>query len=505
MTLRARLALSFSGLLAVTTVTAGLVLSSRLDSTVRTWSERRATGIALVLSGAVSPALEFDDATVANRLLAGLVTAPGASYGLILREDGTQLGVWNPRNVPKLTKERPAKLQVRQDGERMDILAPVEAAAGSRGTLVVGFLLSDMEAEKRANLGWAGIVMGALCLVGVVLSLVLGTLLTRPIVALTRLTGEMVRRRDLSKQIEVKAAGEVTHLADSFKGLTVALRGTIADFRNASETLEEEAEAIHATAARQMEIAVEQSTSVAAASATVSEIAQTSRQAAAFADSVIQTAQRSVDLSQQGRRLVTDVVGGMMSLGGDVQNIANAMAVLSDRVMQIDEIIATVGDIAEQSNLLALNAAIEAARSHEHGVGFGSIAREMRALAEQSKRATVRVRVILGELQNGTTTAVQAIEKGSERAEVGVQAAQKAGEAIEGLAEAIRDSAGAAHQITTSTREQSTGIELIVEAIQQLSHSIDQGTASSKTIESTASSLATLSKRLLDLVSPYKV
>src|SRR3546814_17620841 len=78
-------------------------------------------------------------------------------------------------------------------------------------------------------------------------------------------------------------------------------------------------------------------------------------------------------------------------------SIAESILALAEQAQAIGEIIATVSDIAEQTNLLALNAAIEASRAGEHGKGFTVVANEIKALADQSKKATVPVRQHLGE------------------------------------------------------------------------------------------------------------
>ena len=69
---------------------------------------------------------------------------------------------------------------------------------------------------------------------------------------------------------------------------------------------------------------------------------------------------------------------------------------LAEQAQAIGEIIATVNDIADQTNILALNAAIEASRAGGQGRGFAVVAGEVKALADQSKRATQQVRQILG-------------------------------------------------------------------------------------------------------------
>ena len=81
------------------------------------------------------------------------------------------------------------------------------------------------------------------------------------------------------------------------------------------------------------------------------------------------------------------------------------MSGLSERTLQVGEIIASVKDLAEQSNLLALNASIEASKAGEHGRGFAVVAMEMRNLAEQSRQAAVQIRAILQEIQRSARDA----------------------------------------------------------------------------------------------------
>ncbi len=104
-----------------------------------------------------------------------------------------------------------------------------------------------------------------------------------------------------------------------------------------------------------------------------------------------------------------------------MDSIAASIVRLSDQSQAIGEIIASVNDLAEQSNLLAVNAAIEAAKAGEQGKGFAVVAQEVRSLAEQSKQATAQVRNILGDIQKATSAAVMATEQGSKAVEAGVK------------------------------------------------------------------------------------
>jgi methyl-accepting chemotaxis protein len=215
--------------------------------------------------------------------------------------------------------------------------------------------------------------------------------------------------------------------------------------------------------------------------------------------------QRSEELSQEGLRVVEEAVDSSAALGDQVKRIAATMADLSERTLQVGEIIATVKDLAEQSNLLALNASIEASKAGEHGRGFAVVALEMRNLAEQSKAAAGQVRAILSEIQKGTREASTATDEGAKRAVRTVALSRSAGEAIEGLAMVIRESALAARQIANNTRQQTIGVEQMVAAIAELSTTINESADGSRSIEQGATTLNRVSRRLGETVRRYRV
>ena len=83
---------------------------------------------------------------------------------------------------------------------------------------------------------------------------------------------------------------------------------------------------------------------------------------------------------------------------------------LRDGAQRIGEVVNMIQDIAEQTNLLALNATIEAARAGEAGKGFAVVASEVKALANQTAKATEEISQQVGEIQTSTGTAVEAVE-----------------------------------------------------------------------------------------------
>jgi methyl-accepting chemotaxis protein len=234
--------------------------------------------------------------------------------------------------------------------------------------------------------------------------------------------------------------------------------------------------------------------------ATVNEVAQTAEQATQRARAVADSAQRAAELGKTGRRVVDDSVAGMQQVREQVESIGRSILSLADQAQAIGEIITAVNDIAEQTNLLALNAAVEAARAGDAGRGFSVVASEIRILAEQSKRSTVQVRQILGEIQRATGAAVMSTEQGTKQVSSAGKQIAEAGETIRTLADAVQEASQTAAQIVASAGQQALGMEQIRHAVNSIHEATQQTLTASRQSEQAAQDLTRLGERLLSLV-----
>ncbi|WP_035057559.1 HAMP domain-containing methyl-accepting chemotaxis protein [Andreprevotia chitinilytica] len=251
--------------------------------------------------------------------------------------------------------------------------------------------------------------------------------------------------------------------------------------------------------------AQETATSIVETTTTVEEVRQTAQVSADKARHVSDSAQRSAEISQNGKQAVEETVDGMQHIQVQMESIARSIIRLSEQTHAISEIIATVNELAEQSNLLAINAAIEAAKAGDHGKGFTVVAQEVRHLAAQSKQATAQVRNMLVEIQKATSEAVLATEQGSKAVTVGVKLSNQAGEAIRQLAASLTESAHAGTQILISAQQQLTGMDQLAITMESIRVASTQSMASLKQAETTAQDLHHLGQRLRDMLGRFRL
>jgi methyl-accepting chemotaxis protein len=389
----------------------------------------------------------------------------------------------------------------------LDVAVPIvhqESRGEPIGVVQLGVrtdrLASQISAITRRAVLLAILVLAVCGIAGYVLTWRLASPLERLAAAAAAIAGG-----DLGHDVRVSGRDEVGRLAASFQTMAEGLRGMVADLGSVASQLEGEGHLILESVAQQASMAAQQAAAINETSTTAAEIAQTSKQATEHADRVIEVAQKSEDLSVDGKRVVEDAVAAMLSLGDQVKATAAVMSELSRKSEQIGDVVATVRDVAEQTNVLALNAAIEASRAGEHGKGFSVVALEMRNLAEQSKGAAAQVKAMLAELDKGAHEALRAAGEGEKRAQGAIELARTAGAAIEGLAETIRESSLAARQIANNTRQQTVGVEQIVTAINQVSSAMSDAVEGSRRIEKGTGNLNALSKRLMQAVTRYRV
>ena len=250
---------------------------------------------------------------------------------------------------------------------------------------------------------------------------------------------------------------------------------------------------------------VETATAVSQTTSTVEEVKQAAQMSAEKARYVSDSAQKVAKISQSGKKSVQQSIDAMQRIQEQMESIAESIVRLSEQGQAIGEIIATVNDLAEQSNLLAVNAAIEAAKAGEQGKGFAVVAQEVKSLAVQSKQATSQVRTILGDIQKATSGAVMATEQGSKTVDAGVQLSSEMGESINALGDSIDEAARAATQIAVSAQQQLVGMDQVAIAMQNIKQASEQTVASTRQTETAARNLHELGQKLQQLSVQYQV
>jgi len=306
---------------------------------------------------------------------------------------------------------------------------------------------------------------------------------------------------DLSAEAKVEGADEIGVLASTFNAMTENLRKLLGAIAETGNSLASASSELLAGTTQQSASAQEQAAAVAETVTTVDEVQQTSEQAAQRAKAVAESAQRAAEIGRAGREAVEQAVAAMATVKEQTESIAESILALAERAQAIGEIIASVNDVAEQTNLLALNAGIEASRAGEHGAGFTVVAREIKDLADQAKKATAQVRQILGEIQKATNSAVMVTEEGSKSVNATLKAIDRAGDTIRTLAATIDEAATSANQITASAAQQATGMSQVQQAMRDINEATNQSLASTKQAERAAQDLNALGAKLKELLA----
>jgi methyl-accepting chemotaxis protein len=265
---------------------------------------------------------------------------------------------------------------------------------------------------------------------------------------------------------------DMIKLADDFEGAVGEIVETVS---SASTELEASANTLTSTAERAQEL----TTMVAAASEEASTNVQSVASATEEMTSSVNEISRQV---QESARIANDAVDQARKTNDRVGELSKAAA-------RIGDVVELINTIAGQTNLLALNATIEAARAGEAGRGFAVVASEVKALAEQTAKATGEIGQQISGIQAATQESVNAIKEISGTIE-------KLSEISSTIAAAVEEQGAATQEISRNVQQAAQGTMQVSSHITDVQRGASEtGTASSQVL-SAAQSLSSDSNRL---------
>ncbi|MCU0598622.1 MAG: methyl-accepting chemotaxis protein [Desulfobacterales bacterium] len=358
--------------------------------------------------------------------------------------------------------------------------------------------------KLRGNILWTVLIL--IFLVGVA-GFVQSKIIAEPI---NDLSYRFVMLNDGDFTVEIPETAKRRHdeigiLIKSFNAWTRQFRKQLKRLMDSTSLLVSSMSRISTTASQLASSASETSSSISEVTTTVEEVKQTSHVATEKAKYVSQSADVTAKISYDGKQATGNTMTGINRIRDEMNYIAESTVQLSDQTKSIEEIINTVSDIADQSNILSVNAAIEAAKAGEHGKGFAVVAQEVKSLADQSKEATNQIRSLLEDIQRATGSAVMATERGIKTVEEAVDLSEQAGDAIDRLSTKVTESAESAMQISASNQQQLAGMDQLSQAMESINDATQQNLEAVKQLEDALKGLEELVQTMNDITSSYKI
>ncbi len=357
-------------------------------------------------------------------------------------------------------------------------MSKADSAADETGEKILNMLggiedgakkvINESKAQALVALTRANWILGMATLLGLLLSAVLGVLITRSItkpVARAASFTETIAGGDLTTQLDIQGKDEIAAMATALNRMVAQLRSMIGEIVSGVGQLTTSSDGLERTS-RQL-------------SSSASETSQNSAMVASAATEMSANVQSVASAMEQSTASVNMVASSTEEMTATVSEIArNAekaraisegavnqsetatarMTELNQSAIQIGRVTETITEISEQTNLLALNATIEAARAGEAGKGFAVVANEIKELARQTASATVDIKRQIEGMQQTATTTVEDIRNIA-------QVILNINSIIGGIAAAVEEQSTASNEISTSIAQASQGISQVNENI----------------------------------------
>ncbi len=341
-----------------------------------------------------------------------------------------------------------------------------EPVDGWNWTLIAQAPLAELEAA-----GWRLTkILMMVCLAGALIWIAGVFVGVRTLLRPLRELGEQVRRfgdGDLTVDFARHRTGDAhdrneiqrlrTDLAAASEGFRSVIAGIVDSARNVLSAASE----LMAAADKATAHAERQRADADQVAAAMTEMAQSVQEVAKHAGEASDAAASADQRAREGETMVRETSDAVERFVSDVGYAADAITQVEQASASIEDVIALINGISEQTKLLALNAAVESARAGQQGHGFSVVAEEVRALAQRTQSATNEVRERIDELQANTRSGVESIAHGRDAGSTTAGQSREAAKTLADITSAFSEIRARSADIAAAAEEQSRVAEEI--------------------------------------------
>ncbi|GHG72830.1 methyl-accepting chemotaxis protein [Alishewanella longhuensis] len=340
--------------------------------------------------------------------------------------------------------------------------------------------------------------------IAVVIALVISASINQPLAQAVN-SAQQIAEGDLTQRITSEGSDELTQLSEALVQMQQKLRDAIGHIASSASQLASAAEELNAVTDESARAIQLQNDEVQQAATAITEMSSAVDEVASTAMQTSEASVQSANLAKDGSQKVLQTRTVIGKMNADVQQSANVINVLAEKVSSINQVLEVIRSVAEQTNLLALNAAIEAARAGDAGRGFAVVADEVRSLAHRTQTSTGEIEQMISQVQSSVKEAVNAMGLISQNAGNAQNVAEEAAAALTQIADNITSISDQNHVIASAAEEQSKVAREIDRNIITISDLANQTSAGSHQTSASASELSRLAIQLNELVNRFKV
>lgn len=369
-------------------------------------------------------------------------------------------------------------------------------------------LASDSYENARGDARRGVWVNFGMVVTSLVISILAAHFILTPIVTqligAVKIAGE-VSKGNLTEKISTKGSDEVNQVLAALDHMQSGLRDSVRTMHAGADELARQAKGLADGSKEIHTQAASQGDAMNAAAAAIEELTVSINILSSNATDAHQTTATSGNEARNGVEVILGTTHQMHSLADTVHKASTTLQGLGSKSQQISQIVETIREIADQTNLLALNAAIEAARAGEQGRGFAVVADEVRKLAERTGQSTQQISKVIEEVLHETESAMREMETGVSKVQEGTRMAEAAGTSIGQIVSSTNRVAEMVTDISGAIREQTVAAQDIAKNVEHVAQMSEEAIAIADANAASATALEKLSREMTATVSRFRI